>query len=66
MVGKKMYTERLAVMPADKEALQTKIVGSLLNEEPFEPVFKVENSKVRIEKIIINHENLTAHFIPTL
>jgi len=66
MVGKKMYTERLAVMPVDTEALQTKIVGSLLNEEPFDPVFKVENSKVRIEKIIINHENLTAHFIPTL
>ena len=66
MVGKKMYTERLAEMPVDTEALQTKIVGSLLNEEPFDPVFKVENSKVRIEKVTINQEKLTAHFVPSL
>ena len=65
MMGKKMYAERLAMMPIDTEALQTKIVGSLLNEEPFDPVFRIENSKVRIEKITIHQEKLTAHFIPT-
>ena len=65
MVGKKMYAESLATMPVDKEALQTKIVASLLNEEPFEPVFRVENSKVRIEKITIQKEKLTAHFVPS-
>lgn len=66
MVGKKMYTEKLAGMLVDTEALQTKIVGSLLNEEPFDPVFRVENSKVRIEKITIQQEKLTAHFVPAL
>jgi hypothetical protein len=66
MMGKKMYTERLAMLPVDREALQTKIVGSLLNEEPFDPVFRIENSKVRIEKITIHQEKLTAHFVPTL
>ena len=65
MVGKKMYAEKLAMMHLDTEALQTKIVGSLLNEEPFDPVFRVENSKVRIEKITIRHEKLTAHLVPT-
>jgi uncharacterized protein YpmS len=64
MISKKMYTERLASMPVDTEALQTKIVGSLLNEEPFEPVFTVEDNKVRIEKITINQEKLTAHLVP--
>lgn len=64
MISKKMYTERLASIPVDTEALQTKIVGSLLNEEPFEPVFRVENNKVRIEKITINQEKLTAHLVP--
>jgi uncharacterized protein YpmS len=66
MMGKKMYTERLAMLPVDREALQTKIVSSLLNEEPFDPVFRIENSKVRIEKITIHQEKLTAHFVPTL
>jgi len=37
MMAKKMYTERLAVLSVDTEALQTKIVASLLNEEAFEP-----------------------------
>lgn len=65
MMGKKMYAERLAMLPVDREALQTKIVGSLLNEEPFDPVFRIENSKVRIEKITMHQEKLTAHFVPT-
>ena len=64
MMGKKMYTERLAVLPVDTEALQTKIVGSLLNEEAFDPVFSVEDNKVRIEKITVEKEKLTAHLIP--
>jgi len=66
MLGKKMYAEKLAGTHVDTEALQAKIVGSLLNEEPFEPVFRVEDSKVRIEKITIQQEKLTAHFVPTL
>src|SRR4030042_398652 len=60
MMGKKMYAERLAVLPVDTEALQTKIVASLLNEEAFEPVFSVEDNKVRVEKITIYKEKLTA------
>ncbi|MFC1604509.1 hypothetical protein ACFL5F_05720 [Planctomycetota bacterium] len=64
MMGKKMYTERLAMMQVDTEALQTKIVGALLNEEAFEPVFRVEDSKVRIEKITIYKEKLTARLVP--
>jgi hypothetical protein len=64
MMGKKMYTERLAMLPVDTEALQTKIVGSLLNEEAFEPVFSVEDNKVRIEKITVYQEKLTARLAP--
>jgi len=64
MMAKKMYNERLAVLPVDTEALQTKIVASLLNEEAFEPVFSVEDNKVRVEKITINKEKLTACLVP--
>lgn len=64
MMGKKMYTEKLAMMPVDTEALQTMIVGALLNEEAFEPVFSIEDNKVRIEKITIHHEKLTVRLVP--
>jgi len=64
MMAKKMYNERLAMLPVDTEALQTKIVGSLLNEESFEPVFRVEDNKVRVEKITIYKEKLTARLVP--
>ena len=64
MMGKKMYTERLAMLPVDTEALQTKIVASLLNEEAFEPVFSVEDNKVRVEKITVYKEKLTARLVP--
>ncbi len=64
MMGKKMYAERLAVLAVDTEALQTKIVGSLLNEEAFEPVFSIENNKVRIENITVYKEKLTARLVP--
>jgi len=64
MMGKKMYAERLATMPVDTEALQTKIVASLLNEEAFKPVFSVEDNKVRVEKITVYKEKLTARLVP--
>jgi len=64
MMGKKMYAERLAVLTVDTEALQTKIVASLLNEEAFDPVFSVEDNKVRVEKITIYKEKLTARLVP--
>ena len=64
MMSKKMYAERLGGAAIDTEALQTKIVGSLLNEEAFDPVFRVEDNKVRIEKITVNKEKLVARLVP--
>jgi uncharacterized protein YpmS len=64
MVAKKMYAERLDTMRVDTDTFQARIAASLLNDEPFEPVFKVDNIKVRIETITIHEEKLTAHLIP--
>ena len=64
MMAKKMYAQRLATVPVDTEALTTKIAGALLNDEPFEPVFRVENKKVRVEKITITQEKLTLGLVP--
>ncbi len=64
MMAKKMYTQRLAAIPIDKEAVQTKIVASLLTDEPFEPVFRVDDKKVRIEKIAVAKEKLLLRLVP--
>lgn len=64
MMAKKMYAQRLATVPIDTEALTTKIAGALLSDEPFEPVLRVENRKVRVEKITITQEKLTLHLVP--
>jgi len=59
-----MYAQRIATMPIDTEALTTKIAGSLLNDESFEPVLRVEKKKVRVEKIAVAEEKLTLHLVP--
>ena len=64
ITAKKMYLQRIAHLPIDKEAVQTKIAESLLNDAPFEPVFKVDDRKVRIDKITVSKEKLTAHLVP--
>ena len=53
MMAKKMYRERLESAPVDMEDLRTKIAGSLFNEEPFEPVVKVEDKWDRLKSFDI-------------
>ena len=64
ITARKMYTQQLAESEVDTENILAKIAGSLLNGEPFEPVFEVEKKKVRIEKISITQGKLTARLIP--
>jgi len=45
--------------------MQVKVLGSLLNGERFEPVFKIDGRKVRVEKISICSEKLTVNFVPS-
>jgi len=64
MMAKKMYAQRVAALPIDTEAVQTKIVASLLTDEPFEPVFRIDDKKVRIEKITVAKEKLLLRLVP--
>ena len=64
MMAKKMYTQRINALDVDTEAVQTKIAASLLNDEPFEPVFRIDDNKVRIEKITVAKENLLLRLVP--
>jgi hypothetical protein len=64
IMAKRMYADRLAAVRVDTEAFRTKIAASLLNEEPFDPVFEVEKRKMRIERIAVEQESLTARLAP--
>lgn len=64
IMAKKMYEQRMSDASADSKTLYAKIAASLLNDEPFDPVFKVDDRKVRIEKITVDPEKITAHLVP--
>ncbi|MFC1634667.1 hypothetical protein ACFL5Z_07470 [Planctomycetota bacterium] len=64
LVAKKMYAKRINTAHVDTKAIEAKIAASLLNGESFEPVFEVDKRKVRIEKIDVDKEKLTARLIP--
>ena len=64
LIAKRMYAQRLATTYIDTEDTQAKIAASLLNDEPFEPVFEVEDKKVRVKKITIKQEKLILHLTP--
>jgi hypothetical protein len=64
IMAKRMYQHQLATVRVDTEDARTKIAASLLNSEPFEPIFKGEDKKVRLEEIIITKGKLTLRFVP--
>jgi len=64
MTARRMYAQRVASLPIDSEAFLTKIAESLLNGAPFEPVFKVDGRKVRIETITVMNERVVARLTP--
>ena len=64
IIARRMYQHQLTMTNIDKEDLRVQIAASLLNDEPFEPVFEIEDKKVRIEKIIIEQEKLTICLVP--
>ena len=64
VMAKTMYAQRLATTPMDTQDLRAQIAGSILNDEPFLPVFNVEDKKLRIKKITIKQKKLILHLTP--
>ena len=64
MIGRKAYSDQTADKDFDTEKPGAKIADSLLNDKPFEPVFKIEDKKVRVEKITLELKKLTISFVP--
>ena len=42
---------------SEKYALTAQILASIINNDPFEPIFEIDNKKVEIEKIEISSQN---------
>jgi hypothetical protein len=63
-MAKKMYRERLEAGAVDTENIGTKIAVSLLSEEPFDPVFTVEDKRVRLTGFTLTDGQLTTQFAP--
>jgi len=59
-----MYREQVAGGGIDRQDWRTKIVASLLIEEPFEPVFPVDDKWVRLTGIDVAEGKLTARLAP--
>jgi hypothetical protein len=55
---------RFAAANTDTKDFWARATASLLNGEPFEPVFKIEDKKVRVEKITIEQKKLTIRLTP--
>jgi hypothetical protein len=64
MMAKRMYKERIESANVDMQDLRTKIAASLFNEEPFEPIVKVEDKWVRLKGFDLTDGRLTARFDP--
>ncbi len=64
MLAKRIYQRRFATSDIDAEDWRAQIAASLLDNEPFAPVFEIEDRKVRADKITITQGKLTIHLVP--
>ncbi len=64
MTARKMYAQKIAELPIDSDSFQTKIVESLLNGSPFEPVFKIDGRKLRVKTVTVQDAKLIARLVP--
>jgi len=62
IIANAAYRKRLETKPIDKDDVRAKIAASLLSNEPFNPVFPVEDRKVRLKKVTIRQKELLLRF----
>ncbi|HEY5503638.1 MAG TPA: hypothetical protein VIK28_00660, partial [Sedimentisphaerales bacterium] len=59
-MGNKAFTDWLAFTGTEPNNIAAQVCRSLLNDEPFEPVFKVGDKSLRICKIKLEKKKITA------
>lgn len=64
VLAREICRRRFAEIGISAEDVQVQMAASLLDDTPFEPVFEVEDKKVRVEKITVEPKKLTIHLVP--
>lgn len=64
VVARRMYEQQLAVRPIDTQDWRAQVAASLLDGRPFDPVFPVDDKKVRLEKVDVADGRLTLRLTP--
>ena len=63
-MGNKAFTDWLAFTGTEPNNIVAQVCRSLLNDEPFDPVFKVGDKSLRICKIKLEKKKITALLLP--
>jgi uncharacterized protein YpmS len=64
VLARRICQQQFAAANIGAEDLWAQAAASLLDGEPFKPVFKIEDKKVRVEKITIEQKKLTIRLVP--
>lgn len=64
LIGDKVYSNWLAATETEPNDLAPMICRSLLNDEPFEPLFKTGGRQLRLSQIDIDSNGITVKLIP--
>jgi hypothetical protein len=64
VLARRICQQQFAAANIGAEDLRAQAAASLLDGEPFKPVFKIEDKKVRVEKITIEQKKLTIRLVP--
>ena len=63
-IGSKAFTDWLSFTGTEPNDIVAQVCRSLLNDEPFDPVFKVGDKSLRICKIKLEKKKITALLLP--
>lgn len=64
IIAERMYKHHLDTTNVDTNNIKTKIAWSLVNNEPFEPIFSINSKKIRLKRVDITEGELKLHFVP--
>ena len=64
IIAGKMYSHRLGDAGANLEDLTVRITRSVINDEPFEPVFEFEDAMLRVEELDVLRQKIAVRLVP--
>jgi hypothetical protein len=62
--ARKRYQQQMEYYVVAPDDWYSRVLASILNNEPFAPEFKIDNKKLRIDKVTLGAEELLLHVVP--